>query len=150
MKKSWNSMMKRYGAIDLVDTIYNSTDTIYPIKENVFNCFKHFRMKDTKVVLLGQDPYIRINQAVGMAFAVPKNESKIPPSLKNIYKELEESIEDFTIPNHGDISRWNIEEKVLLLNTSLTVIEGESNIHAKLWESITDRIISKISLKCKE
>lgn len=147
MKKSWNSMMERYGAIDLVENIYNTTDNVYPPKDMVFNCFKHFRMKDTKVVLLGQDPYIKHNQAIGMAFAVNKNE-KIPPSLKNIYKELYESIDDFDIPKHGDISRWNIEEKVLLLNTSLTVIEGKSNIHSKLWKDITNRIISKISLKC--
>ncbi len=148
IKKSWKSMLIRYGAFDLVNQIYQSEDKIYPLKKDVFNCFKYFRMKETKVVLLGQDPYIRENQAIGMAFAVPKTE-KIPPSLKNIYKEMEESVNNFVSPNHGDISRWNREEKILLLNTALTVINGKSNSHKKQWEKITDRIIKKISKKCE-
>lgn len=147
IKKSWRKMLERYGAFELADSIYNSSSTVYPPKDDIFNCFKYFRMKETKVVLLGQDPYIRQNQAIGMAFAVPPSE-RIPPSLKNIYKELSESVEDFSIPNHGDISRWNREEKVLLLNTALTVLEGKSNSHKKQWEDITNRIIRKISKKC--
>lgn len=149
IKKSWRKMLERYGAFKLADSIYDSTSTIYPPKEDIFNCFKHFRMKETKVVLLGQDPYIRKNQAIGMAFAVPPSE-KIPPSLKNIYKEMGESVDNFTIPNHGDISRWNREENILLLNTALTVIEGRSNSHKKEWEEITNRIIRKISKKCNK
>lgn len=149
IRKSWRKLLEKLNAFELIDDIYNTDKTIYPPKEDVFNCFKHFKLKNTKVVLLGQDPYIRKDQAVGLAFSIPKNQKKIPPSLKNIYKELAEEYDNFEIPNHGDISRWNTEENILLLNTALTVEEGKSNIHKKIWSDITNKLIETISNKCK-
>lgn len=148
IRKSWRKILEKNNAFDLVDNIYDTDKTIYPPKEDVFNCFKYFKLKNTKVVLLGQDPYIRKDQAIGMAFAISKTQKTIPPSLKNIYKELHETFDDFIIPTHGDISRWNTEENILLLNTSLTVVEGKSNSHQKLWIDITNNIIQQISKKC--
>ena len=132
---------------------YLNKKKIFPKPELVFNAFKHFELKDLKVVLLGQDPYIRyeekdgkvIPQAMGLAFSVPKEIKKIPPSLKNIFKELKNNFKEFKIPNNGDLTRWVKEENILLLNSALTVIEGKSSSHQKLWESLTDSIIKYIS-----
>ena len=94
---------------------------------------------EVKVVILGQDPYHGPNQAHGLSFSV-QPEVKIPPSLKNIYKELHEDL-DCSIPNHGYLVEW-AKQGVLLLNTVLTVREGEANSHrGKGWEIFTDRII---------
>ena len=104
-------------------------------------------MNETKVVILGQDCYINYKtvndkicpQATGLAFSVDPN-FKIPPSLKNIFKELEETVDGFSYKN-GDLSRWVKEEKVLLLNASLTVEYKKSNSHSKHWQNLTDNII---------
>lgn len=157
--KSWEKIIKQ----SMNDNIYkkikekvnSSEDIIYPNVENVFETFKYFRVKELKVVILGQDCYINcikkndviIPQANGLAFSVSK-EHRIPPSLKNIYKELAESYENFIIPSHGDLSNWVMNEKVLLLNSALTVEHGKSNSHMKLWEPVTDNIIKLISEKC--
>lgn len=99
---------------------------------------------DIKVVLLAQDPYIRKGQADGLSFSVPKKQ-KIPPSLRRIYEELKTDIQGFTPPYHGDLVRW-AEQKVLLLNATLTVREGKSNSHAKFgWQEFTDAILRWIN-----
>lgn len=124
----------------------------YPNQNHIFETFKYFEVNETKAVILGQDCYINsiikdnieIPQANGLAFSVNKCH-KIPQSLKNIYKELNESIEDFNIPDHGDLSKWVQEENILLLNSSLTVKPNDSNSHMKYWRSITTKIIEELS-----
>ena len=121
-----------------------STHTIYPSMYDIFNSMRHTAFNEIKVVILGQDPYHEPNQAMGLAFSVPKGQ-KIPPSLVNIYKEIERETGD-KMPTHGDLTEW-AKQGVLLLNTSLTVRAHQANSHKnKGWEEFTDAIISKISL----
>jgi uracil-DNA glycosylase len=159
VKKSWKKFLKKKLDEEILEKIEKDRENnlkekkILPEPKLVFNAFKHFELKELKVVLLGQDPYIRyeihdgkiIPQAMGLAFSVPKEIKKIPPSLKNIFKELKNNIEGFNIPDNGDLTRWVKEEKILLLNSALTVIEGKSSSHQKIWEKLTDSIIKYIS-----
>ena len=120
---------------------------IYPPKEDVFNAFAMTALKDIRVVILGQDPYHGPNQAHGLCFSVLPG-VKTPPSLRNIYKELADDIDGFTIPNHGTLSPW-AEQGVLLLNTVLTVEQGKAHSHAKLgWETFTDKVIEVVNQHC--
>ncbi len=113
--------------------------TIFPIKEEIFNAFELCPFNKTKVIILGQDPYHNFNQAHGLAFSVLKG-NKIPPSLRNIYKELQNDLKIIT-PNHGDLTTW-AEEGVLLLNAILTVELHQPLSHkGKGWETFTDNII---------
>jgi len=121
------------------------TKTIYPPKEEIFSALIHTSYADTKVVILGQDPYINAGEAHGMAFSV-KPAAKVPPSLKNIFKELESDIGK-PIPPNGYLLDW-AKEGVLLLNTVLTVERGKSKSHANLgWEKFTTYIIQKLDEK---
>lgn len=116
-----------------------STNVIYPNMNNIFKSLKLTSYKDTKVLLLGQDPYHGENQAHGLAFSVCKG-VKTPPSLLNIYKELKSDLNCF-IPNNGYLIPW-AQQGVLLLNTVLTVRAHEANSHKdKGWEIFTDKII---------
>lgn len=120
-----------------------STKTIYPNMNNIFEALKHTSYKDTKVLILGQDPYHGENQAHGLAFSVQPNVA-IPPSLLNMYKELKDDIGCF-IPNNGYLVPW-ADQGVLLLNTALTVRAHEANSHkSKGWEIFTDRIIELLN-----
>ena len=120
-----------------------SNYTIYPDMYNIFNSMKNTAFKDIKVVILGQDPYHEQGQAMGLSFSVPVGE-KIPPSLVNIYKEIE-SETGKKMPPHGNLTSW-AKQGVLLLNTVLTVREHQANSHkGKGWEKFTDAIIKKIS-----
>lgn len=117
---------------------------IYPPSEQVFNAFQYVDIEQTKVVILGQDPYHGANQAHGLAFSVNKG-VKVPPSLVNIYKELAQDVDDFVVPEHGDLSAW-AQQGVLLLNTTLTVEQANANAHAKLgWQQFTDNAIKAVS-----
>lgn len=117
--------------------------SIYPHKEDIFRALNITAYKDVKAVILGQDPYHGPDQACGLSFSV-KVGVKIPPSLRNIYRELEDDL-GFKIPNHGDLTKWG-KEGVLLLNTSLTVRRGEANSHSKIgWQIFTDNIINLLS-----
>ena len=119
------------------------TKTIYPNMNNIFEALKLTSYKDTKVLILGQDPYHGENQAHGLAFSVQPNVA-IPPSLLNIYKELESDIGCF-IPNNGYLIPW-AKQGVLLLNTALTVRAHEANSHKGIgWEVFTDRIIELLN-----
>jgi uracil-DNA glycosylase len=119
-------------------------EVIFPPKELVFNAFDLTDFQNTKVVILGQDPYHGPNQAHGLSFSVPVGE-KIPPSLRNIYKELSSDIDRFETPNHGCLVSW-AEQGVLLLNTVLTVRQGLAHSHKTLgWEGFTDSVIKRIS-----
>ena len=132
---------------------YENKLMIFPFPKNVFRSFRYFEPEETKIVLLGQDPYIRyenikgkiVPQAMGLSFSVPKKIKKIPPSLQNIYKEIKKNNSNFEIPNHGNITRWAKKEKILLLNSALTVVEGHSGSHLKYWEKFTDNLIHHLS-----
>lgn len=119
------------------------THTVYPPMHDIFNSMKKTAFGDIKVVLLGQDPYHEEGQAMGLSFSVPKGKEK-PPSLVNIYKEIEKETGD-VMPEHGDLTGWT-KQGVLLLNTVLTVRAHAANSHkGKGWENFTDGIIKKIS-----
>ncbi|GAA6170341.1 uracil-DNA glycosylase [Colwellia sp. KU-HH00111] len=118
--------------------------TIFPKQEDVFCAFEFLDLPEIKVIILGQDPYHGEHQAHGLAFSVQKG-IKVPPSLANIYKELSTDVADFTTPSHGNLTSW-AEQGVLLLNTVLTVQQGQAHSHAKLgWETFTDEIIEHIN-----
>lgn len=120
--------------------------SIFPPDDLVFAAFDTCHWKNIKVVILGQDPYTNPGQAMGLSFSVPKG-TKIPPSLRNIYKELATDVGCKDI-NHGDLTSWS-NQGVLLLNTSLTVRQKKSNSHSKLWARFTDNVIKYISDKKK-
>lgn len=119
--------------------------TIYPKKTEVFNAFKYTDYNNVKVVILGQDPYHGPNQAEGLSFSV-SNEVLKPPSLKNIFKELESDLR-IPFPEHNSLKPW-AKEGVLLLNAVLTVEEHKPASHAnKGWETFTDEIIKILNKK---
>ena len=119
-----------------------SETTIYPRKENVFKALELTPFNEVKVVILGQDPYHGENQAHGLSFSVERGE-KIPPSLRNMYKELNDDL-GIEPATHGNLTSW-AKQGVLLLNTVLTVQAGKANSHKnKGWEQFTDRIIVEL------
>ncbi|WP_458411786.1 uracil-DNA glycosylase [Schinkia sp. CFF1] len=115
------------------------TQVVYPDKYDIFNALHFTSFEDVKVVIIGQDPYHGPGQAHGLSFSV-KPGVKVPPSLQNIYKELQADLGCY-IPNHGYLVEWT-KQGVLLLNAVLTVRAGIPNSHKALgWESFTDRVI---------
>lgn len=119
--------------------------TIYPKQTEIFKAFRNTSYQDTKVVILGQDPYHGENQAEGLSFSVKVGIQK-PPSLQNIFKELNNDL-GYNIPNHGSLVQWS-EKGVLLLNTVLTVEASKPASHKDLgWETFTDEVIKKINEK---
>ena len=122
-----------------------STQRIYPDMDNIFNALKYTSFEDTKVVIIGQDPYHGFGQAHGLCFSVQKGVTP-PPSLKNIFKELNQDIGK-PIPDHGELTEW-AKQGVLLLNNVLTVREGCPTSHKGMgWEQFTDRVISELNRK---
>lgn len=120
-----------------------ATQVVYPSQNDLFKALEMCPLDNTKVVVLGQDPYHGPQQAHGLSFSVPY-ECAIPPSLRNIFKELDRST-DFKIPNHGNLSSW-ANQGVLLLNTALSVRASEAGSHSKLgWGKLTDTVIQKVS-----
>ena len=158
-KKMWVDILNESDVIEFLEKKYKKYDLtknkIFPNKENIFQAFKYFDLHETKLVFLGQDPYIgskienglEIPQATGLAFSVPDG-FKHPPSLKNIFKEISIEYPNFKIPKSGNLERWAKEEKILLLNTALTVKKGMSNSHQKNWNSVINNVISYISINC--
>lgn len=121
---------------------------IYPPQSQVFAAFEACPLAQVKVVILGQDPYHGEGQAHGLSFSVTQG-VKIPPSLRNIYKELASDIEGFVIPDHGNLTAW-AKQGVLLLNSVLTVEQAKAHSHAKWgWETFSDAVISAISQHCE-
>ena len=117
--------------------------TVYPDMHDIFNALHYTPYKDVKVVILGQDPYHGPRQAHGLSLSVQPGVA-IPPSLVNIYKELQSDLGCY-IPNNGYLKSW-ADQGVLLLNTSLTVIANKANSHAKIgWEIFTDRVIQVLN-----
>ena len=150
---SWDELLKNEWSepyyLDLrafLASEYRSR-VIYPPMNDIFNAFKLCAYEDVKVVILGQDPYYGEGQAHGLAFSVKKG-IDVPPSLKNIYKEMESDI-GFRIPSHGCLESW-AKQGVFLLNTSLTVRKGQPLSHrGKGWETFTDHVISLLSAREK-
>ena len=118
---------------------------IYPKQTEIFKAFRNTAYQDVKVVILGQDPYHGVNQAEGLSFSVKVGVNK-PPSLQNIFKELQSDL-GYSIPEHGSLVSWT-NEGVLLLNTVLTVEAGKPASHKDLgWEKFTDSVIRKVNEK---
>ena len=116
-----------------------ATHTIYPPKDDLFRAFHETPLADVKVVILGQDPYHNVGQAMGMSFSVRRG-IEVPPSLVNIYKEIHDDI-GCAIPSHGDLTHW-ARQGVFLLNTVLTVRAHQANSHAGIgWEEFTDAVL---------
>jgi uracil-DNA glycosylase len=147
----WDSLLeeelkKEYfnNLINFVKSEYKSK-TIYPKESEIFNAFRHTKYKDVKVVILGQDPYHGENQAEGLSFSV-KHGIKRPPSLVNIYKELNNDL-NIPIIEDGSLVKW-AEQGVLLLNAVLTVEKDKAASHqGKGWEIFTDEVIKLINKK---
>ena len=148
---SWNELItaeksKDYLAktISYIEQQRKSGVVVYPETNEVFNAFSSTSFEDVRVVILGQDPYHGASQAHGLCFSVLPA-VKTPPSLVNIYKELKQDIAGFRIPSHGYLQSW-ADQGVLLLNTVLTVEQGQAHSHKKLgWETFTDVVIEKLS-----
>jgi len=128
---------------EFVEKEYNSEE-IFPPKDEIFNAFNITPLDNVKIVILGQDPYIKKNQAHGLSFSVRRG-IKAPPSLVRIYKVLEKQIDGFAIPDHGCLDSW-AKQGVLMLNAVLTVRSGKSNSHKDCgWATFTDAVIKKLS-----
>ena len=139
--KSWNELFLKHN-INLED-IYDGTNVVYPNKENIFKVFE-MDVMDIKILLLGQDPYHNPNQANGLSFSVCDNVT-IPPSLQNIFKEIKNEFpERKYVFENGNLERWFYEEKIFLLNSSLTVIKNRPASHMELWENFTNDVIKFI------
>lgn len=138
--KSWANLLKDefqkpYFKVlqNFLEEEYN-THTVYPAMENIFNALNAVKFEDVKVVIIGQDPYHEPNQAHGLAFSV-QDGVELPPSLVNIYKEIEDDLH-IKCEKNGNLMRW-AKQGVLLLNTSLTVRRGQANSHrGKGWGNI--------------
>lgn len=149
LKNGWQDLLedefKNAYYLKLRDFLINEykTKAIYPNMYDIFNALHYTDYKDVKVVILGQDPYHGPNQAHGLSFSV-KPGVPAPPSLMNIYKELNSDIGCY-IPNNGYLRKW-ADQGVMLLNTVLTVRAGEANSHKGIgWEHFTDKVISLLN-----
>ena len=150
IEKSWKDVLKSEFSktyfqqlVTYIKIEKSQGKTIYPSGNLIFNAFDHTRFPDVKVVILGQDPYHGAGQAHGLSFSVPDGIS-IPPSLRNIYKELHSDI-GLQIPDSGNLSKW-ADQGVLLLNAVLTVRANEPASHSRIgWMEFTNHIISKLS-----
>ena len=124
-----------------------SSRVIFPPMFDIFNALRYTSYENTKVVILGQDPYHELGQAHGLSFSVKKG-IKIPPSLVNIYKELKSDI-GMEMPNHGELTSW-AKQGVLLLNATLTVRQGLANSHQNIgWSIFTDNVIKALNESSK-
>lgn len=149
-KASWQQLLatefqKPYflELMQLVAQEYETT-TCFPPKELIFNAFEQFEFEETKVVIIGQDPYHGTGEANGLCFSVNDGVA-IPPSLKNIFTEINTEYESIFFPNSGNLERW-AKQGVLLLNAGLTVRKDEANSHKHLkWNLFTDAVIQLIN-----
>lgn len=154
IENSWKRELKKifdsrffYTITKAIKKEYKSNE-VYPKGSDIFNAFNLCPFDKLKVVIIGQDPYHGYGQANGLCFSVNSN-IKIPPSLKNIYKELKYNYSDFTFKD-GDLSNW-ANQGVLLLNSILTVRKGQPGSHKQIgWEIFTDSVIKTISKRKKK
>ena len=140
--KNWKKIIEDYDKeqeINFNSFIENENQkfNLFPCKDNIFRCFNYFDIENTKIVILGQDPYHGPNQATGLCFETNKN-CKFPPTLKNIEKLLNKK---------ADFEKW-ANQGVLLLNTSLSVLENKPGSHIKYWLPFTKYIITKLNEIC--
>ena len=146
----WSELLATEREMDYFKSLYsflydNQSKEIYPTKENWYKAFEYSSFSNTKVIIIGQDPYHGINQAEGLSFSVPEG-VPIPPSLRNIYMELKSDV-GITVPNHGHLSYW-AKQGVLLLNSVLTVEKNSPASHANHgWEIFTDNVIKLLNKK---
>lgn len=126
---------------------YNGLAEIFPPKNQIFNAFNYFNISELKVILIGQDPYHQVKQAHGLCFSIADDSIKLPPSLRNIYKELETDInEGITIENKNGNFEYLAKQGILLLNNTLTVRESSPNSHIKIWKTFTKKLINQITI----
>ena len=149
INNDWLSMIQPEFSKAYYRELYNfvkdeySRNVVYPPSEEIFNAFHFTPLSKVKVLLLGQDPYHNVNQAHGLSFSVKPGQD-IPPSLQNIYKELNDDLGCY-IPNNGYLKKW-ADQGVLLLNTVLTVRAHEANSHkGQGWEQFTDAVINAVN-----
>lgn len=149
LKNDWQNLLgdefKKEYYLKLRTFLINEyrTKTVYPNMYDIFNALHYTNYKDVKVLILGQDPYHGPNQAHGLSFSV-KPGVPAPPSLVNIFKELNSDIGCY-IPNNGYLKKWS-DQGVMLLNTVLTVRAGQANSHRNIgWEQFTDKVISLLN-----
>lgn len=141
--ESWKPLFNQFE-FDDINELYTTGVEVYPKKEHLFRVFE-LDVKDIRVVLLGQDPYHGPGQAHGLSFSVPNGVS-IPPSLRNIYKELQDEFPDRNYKfTNGNLEKWFYEEKIFLLNASLSVERSKPNSHVDVWQEFTDSTIQFIS-----
>ncbi|MBC2053373.1 uracil-DNA glycosylase [Listeria welshimeri] len=149
MMKNWDEFLKEEAKqpyfIKLMEEVAEARTkgNVYPSEEDMFSCFRLCPCDKVKVVILGQDPYHGAGQAHGLSFSVQKG-VKIPPSLRNIYKELQTDLE-IEPADHGYLAKW-AEQGVLLMNTSWSVEEGKAGSHKKLgWATFTNHVLEELN-----
>lgn len=149
---SWQAILetefKKQYFIDLSKAIEQEYQegVCFPPKELLFEAFHKCSFEDVKVVIIGQDPYHGFGEANGLCFSV-NDGIKIPPSLRNIFREINEDLDSIFIPTSGNLQRW-ASQGVLLLNATLSVKENQAGSHQKLgWETFTDEVIKSITEK---
>jgi len=149
LEPSWKTALAEESSKPYFTTLVQAvsraykTGLVYPPAELIFNAFNLCPFTTVRVVILGQDPYHGEGQAQGLSFSVPE-EIKNPPSLRNIFKELESDL-GLTPKNSGNLEAW-AKQGVLLLNATLTVLPGQPGSHQGLgWETFTDSVIAKVS-----
>jgi uracil-DNA glycosylase len=145
-KKQLSEEFEKAYFLSLTDFIKNEINigkTIYPPGQDIFRAFQLTPFDKVKVVILGQDPYHNPGEAMGLSFSVPKS-VKIPPSLRNIYKEIQSDL-GCDIPGHGDLTHW-AEQGVFLLNAMLTVEKNRAGSHKDIgWQTFTNAVIRQLS-----
>lgn len=149
---SWESVFEdaKYELEDISEILENDkrvNGQWIPGPNKLFKAFEKTRLEDVKVVIVGQDPHTTIyrdgeTQAEGLSFGVARNRA-LPPSLKNIYKEIHQSVEGWTVPKHGDLSRW-CRQGVLMLNLCLTVRAKQPGCHKQLWLGFIKKVVNAI------
>ena len=151
---SWQSQLKeefqKLYFLELMQQVENEyQNTIcFPPKELIFNAFEQFDFQQTKVVIIGQDPYHGTGEANGLCFSV-NDGIAIPPSLKNIFSEINSEYDRLLFPTSGNLERW-AKQGILLLNAGLTVKKDEANSHKHLkWNIFTDAVIRHLNENCE-
>ena len=140
--ESWKPLFEKFS-ID-VDGLYSGSEVVYPEKEYLFRVFE-MDVREIKLLILGQDPYHGPDQAHGLSFSVPEG-IKIPPSLRNIYKELQNEFPERNYEFYsGNLEKWFYREKIFLLNASLSVIKEKPGSQMKIWEEFTNNVIKFVS-----
>ncbi len=140
--ESWKPLFEKWASKieEIMTTVDAFPGPIYPPRENIFRVFE-MSVHDIQIVICGQDVYHQPGQANGLAFSVNKG-IKIPPSLRNIYKELQDEYPERNYTySHGDLSKWSNDQKIFLMNAALTVQESSPGVFMKYWEPFTDDVI---------